>query len=61
VQAQLVIPFDLRGSLAISSERSKTGQSQQRVNYSRSVPTEGGSVSIWATPRVMAPIIVRPT
>jgi outer membrane usher protein len=42
VQAQLVIPFDLRGSLAISSERSKTGQSQQRVNYSRSVPTEGG-------------------
>ncbi|MFJ7794989.1 fimbria/pilus outer membrane usher protein [Pseudomonas sp. NPDC096950] len=42
VQAQLVIPFDLRGSLAISSERSKTGQTQQRVNYSRSVPTEGG-------------------
>jgi outer membrane usher protein len=42
VQAQLVIPFDLRGSLAIGSERSKTGQSQQRVNYSRAVPTEGG-------------------
>ncbi|MCU0121176.1 fimbria/pilus outer membrane usher protein [Pseudomonas sp. B2M1-30] len=42
VQAQLVIPFDLRGSLAISSERSKTGQSQQRVNYSRAVPSEGG-------------------
>lgn len=42
VQAQLVIPIDLRGSLAISSERSKTGQSQQRVNYSRAVPTEGG-------------------
>lgn len=42
VQAQLVIPFDLHGSLAISSERSKTGQSQQRVNYSRAVPTEGG-------------------
>ncbi|SDR98732.1 fimbria/pilus outer membrane usher protein [Pseudomonas prosekii] len=42
LQAQLVIPFDLRGSLAISSERSKTGQSQQRVNYSRAVPTEGG-------------------
>ncbi|QXI04239.1 fimbria/pilus outer membrane usher protein [Pseudomonas tensinigenes] len=42
VQAQLVIPFDLRGSLAISSDRSKTGQSQQRVNYSRAVPTEGG-------------------
>lgn len=42
VQAQLVIPFDLRGSLAISSERSKSGQSQQRINYSRAVPTEGG-------------------
>ncbi|MBK5417980.1 fimbria/pilus outer membrane usher protein [Pseudomonas sp. TH31] len=42
VQAQLVIPFDLHGSLAISSERSKTGQTQQRVNYSRAVPTEGG-------------------
>ena len=42
VQAQLVIPFDLRGSLALSSERSKTGQTQQRVNYSRAVPTEGG-------------------
>ncbi|MHC8327797.1 fimbria/pilus outer membrane usher protein [Pseudomonas sp. LB1P83] len=42
VQAQLVIPFDLRGSLAISSERSKTGQHQQRVNYSRAVPSEGG-------------------
>ncbi|RIJ10209.1 fimbrial biogenesis outer membrane usher protein [Pseudomonas sp. 91RF] len=42
VQAQLVIPFDLRGSLAISSERSKTGQTQQRVNYSRAVPPEGG-------------------
>ncbi|MDB5995030.1 MAG: putative fimbriae-related protein, partial [Pseudomonas sp.] len=42
VQAQLVIPFDLRGSLALSSERSKTGQMQQRVNYSRAVPTEGG-------------------
>jgi outer membrane usher protein len=42
VQAQLVIPFDLRGSLAIGSERGKDGQSQQRVNYSRAVPTEGG-------------------
>ncbi|MVV50075.1 fimbrial biogenesis outer membrane usher protein [Pseudomonas sp. PB120] len=42
VQAQLVIPFDMQGSLALSSERSKTGQTQQRVNYSRSVPTEGG-------------------
>ncbi|WP_323160141.1 fimbria/pilus outer membrane usher protein [Pseudomonas fluorescens] len=42
VQAQLVIPFDLRGSLAISSERNKNGQSQQRVNYSRAVPSQGG-------------------
>lgn len=42
VQAQLVIPFDLRGSLSLSSERSKDGQSQQRVNYSQAVPTEGG-------------------
>ncbi|MBV4457714.1 fimbria/pilus outer membrane usher protein [Pseudomonas sp. COR58] len=42
VQAQLVIPFDLYGSLAVSSERSKTGQSQQRVNFSRAVPIEGG-------------------
>jgi len=42
VQAQLVIPFDLRGSLAIGSERSNSGQTRQRINYSRSVPTEGG-------------------
>ncbi|WDG77199.1 fimbrial biogenesis outer membrane usher protein [Pseudomonas chlororaphis] len=42
VQAQLVIPFDLHGSLSLSSERSKDGQSRQRVNYSRAVPSEGG-------------------
>jgi outer membrane usher protein len=42
VQAQLVVPFDLNGSLAISSERSNTGLTRQRVNYSRAVPTEGG-------------------
>jgi len=42
LQAQLVIPFDLHGSLAVSSERSNTGQSLQRVNYSRAVPSEGG-------------------
>ncbi len=42
MQAQLVIPFDLRGSLALSSERSKTGESRQRVNYSQAVPTQGG-------------------
>ncbi|UOK40765.1 fimbrial biogenesis outer membrane usher protein [Pseudomonas palleroniana] len=42
VQAQLVIPFDVYGSLSVGSERSKTGQSLQRVNYSRAVPAEGG-------------------
>ncbi len=42
MQAQVVIPFDLRGSLSVSTERSKTGENRQRVNYSRSVPTEGG-------------------
>ncbi|AJO79526.1 fimbria/pilus outer membrane usher protein [Pseudomonas sp. MRSN 12121] len=42
VQAQLVVPFDLHGSLSLSSERSKDGQRQQRVNYSRAVPSEGG-------------------
>jgi outer membrane usher protein len=42
VQAQLVIPFDLHGSLSLSSERSQDGQSRQRVNYSRAVPSEGG-------------------
>ncbi|UQS88995.1 fimbrial biogenesis outer membrane usher protein [Pseudomonas chlororaphis subsp. piscium] len=42
VQAQLVIPFDLHGSLSLSSERSKDGQSRHRVNYSRAVPSEGG-------------------
>ena len=42
VQAQLVVPFDLHGSLAVSSERSNSGQTQQRVNYSRAVPTQGG-------------------
>lgn len=42
LQAQVVIPFDVYGSLSVGSERSKTGQSQQRVNYSRAVPAEGG-------------------
>lgn len=42
MQAQLVIPFDLNGSLALSTERSKDGASRQRINYSRSVPSEGG-------------------
>jgi outer membrane usher protein len=42
MQAQLVIPFDLHGSLAVSSERSNSGQTRQRINYSRAVPTQGG-------------------
>ncbi|MND89274.1 Outer membrane usher protein FimD precursor [compost metagenome] len=42
VQAQLVIPFDLRGTLSFSVERNKEGENQQRVNYSRAVPSEGG-------------------
>ncbi|RON08031.1 fimbrial assembly protein [Pseudomonas brassicacearum] len=42
MQAQLVIPFDLRGSLALSTERSKTGENRQRVNYSQAVSTQGG-------------------
>lgn len=42
MQAQLVIPFDLNGSLALSTERSKDGASRQRINYSRAVPSEGG-------------------
>ncbi|WP_307945828.1 fimbria/pilus outer membrane usher protein [Pseudomonas mosselii] len=42
VQAQLVIPFDLRGTLALSAERSKDGQDLQRVNYSQAVPVGGG-------------------
>jgi outer membrane usher protein len=42
VQAQLVIPFDFGSTLAVSMERSKQGQSTQRVNYSRAVPVGGG-------------------
>lgn len=42
MQAQLVIPFDLHGNLALSMERSQDGSRQQRVNYSRAVPVGGG-------------------
>ncbi len=42
LQAQLVIPFDLRGTLALSLERSQAGERLQRVNYSRAVPVGGG-------------------
>ncbi|CAI8744573.1 Fimbrial biogenesis outer membrane usher protein [Pseudomonas chlororaphis] len=42
MQGQLVIPFDLHGSLSLGGERSKGGESRQRVNFSHSVPSEGG-------------------
>ncbi|MFJ4153247.1 fimbria/pilus outer membrane usher protein [Pseudomonas sp. NPDC089752] len=42
VQAQLVIPIDFSGTLAVSMERSKDGENLQRVNYSRAVPVAGG-------------------
>lgn len=41
-QAQLVIPFDMTGTLALGIERNKDGQHQQRVNYSRAVPVGTG-------------------
>ena len=42
MQAQIVVPFDLRGNFSFGSERSASGVTQNRVNYSRSVPTQGG-------------------
>lgn len=42
MQAQLVIPFDMYGSLSLSNERTQAGENRQRVNYSRAVPTDGG-------------------
>lgn len=42
VQAQWVIPFDLRGTLSMSVERNQAGENLQRVNYSRAVPSQGG-------------------
>ena len=42
VQAQVVIPIDFSGTLALSTERSKEGEELQRVNYSRAVPVGGG-------------------
>lgn len=42
VQAQVVIPFDLDGSLSMSMERSTSGENRQRVNFSRAVPGPGG-------------------
>ena len=37
-----MIPFDLHGTLALSTERSQQGEDLQRVNYSRAVPLGGG-------------------
>ena len=42
VQAQVVVPFDLHGTLALSVERNQQGENLQRVNYSRAVPVQGG-------------------
>ncbi|MFK0311120.1 fimbria/pilus outer membrane usher protein [Pseudomonas sp. NPDC090233] len=42
VQAQLVIPIDFSGTLAVSMERSKDGEDLRRINYSRAVPVAGG-------------------
>lgn len=42
VQAQLVIPLDLGGTLSFGMERSQQGEQVQRVNYSRAVPVAGG-------------------
>ena len=42
MQAQIVVPFDLRGNFSFGAERSSSGVTQQRVNYSQSVPTQGG-------------------
>ncbi len=41
-QAQLVIPFDLHGTLSLSTERNQSGENVQRVNYSHAVPSDGG-------------------
>ncbi len=42
VQAQLVIPFDFNGTLAVGVERTQDGEDLQRVNYSRAVPVGAG-------------------
>ena len=42
MQAQIVVPFDVRGNFSFGTERSSSGVTQQRVNSSRSVPTPGG-------------------
>lgn len=43
LQAQLVMPFDLHGTLSLGLERNQQGEHLQRVNYSRAVPVQGGA------------------
>ncbi len=39
---QLVVPFDLRGTLSASVEHDAEGRGSRRLDYSQSAPTEGG-------------------
>lgn len=41
-QMQLLLPFDLYSNVTIGIERSSQGRYTERVNYSRSVPSQGG-------------------
>ncbi|WP_459704008.1 fimbria/pilus outer membrane usher protein [Stutzerimonas marianensis] len=41
-QAQLSMPFDLLSTITASVERSRSGETAQRLNYSRNVPSDGG-------------------
>ncbi len=42
VQAQLVIPFDLRSTFTTGVERDSNGNQRVRANYSRNAPSDGG-------------------
>jgi outer membrane usher protein len=42
LQAQIVVPFDLYGTLSTGFERSQTGETRQTVNYGQAVPSQGG-------------------
>lgn len=42
LQAQVVVPFDLRGTLSVGMERNAAGKTRQTVNYSQAVPSQGG-------------------
>ena len=39
---QLVVPFDLRGTLSAAIDRDAEGHSSRRLDYSQSAPSEGG-------------------